>query len=149
MASQSMKRGLRLRAVLIPIYIPTLILCICSAAIVRHVLPAIGLIPCTISFVSSCIIAIPAWRKRHQHQLEDDEGEHDDNSRRWPVRKRIAGYGSTAFVLLVDSFISVTLLTILICTWTVAPWERYSYSDRSAGQVVLATYATVPIFFMS
>lgn len=144
MAPKSSKTDFRLRAILIPVYLPILILCICSAAIVAHCLPALGLIPCTASFLYSCFVVLPAWKKRHQH---DDNGEEDEEFvRRWPVKKRGSEYSGPSFALVLDLFVSLSLLAVLICTWTISPWEL-GRRTRGQGTIVLATYTTVPMIF--
>lgn len=149
MSPKQSPSALRLRAVLIPVYLPTFILCICSAAIVNDVLPAIGLIPCTASFVSSCAIAIPAWRKkRRQQQNEDEEDTDDVLARRWLVNRHSVGCGSHAGLLVVDLAIAIVMFLILILSWTIPTWERGWYRYEGKGKIVLATYTTVPMLFV-
>lgn len=144
MSSGALRSGLRLRAILIPIYIPTFILCICTAVIVNEILPTLGLIPCTISFVHCSLVTLSTWRKRTQHEDEDDD--EGMTFRRWPMKKRVSVLSSPYIAGLVDLFIACTLLSVLVCTWTVAPWET-GYHWGASGRVILATYTTVPMIF--
>lgn len=138
--------GYRLRAILAVVYVPTLILCICTAAIVRAVLPTLGLIPCTISAVHSAALIFPVWRKRSQIHLHDEESEEDETFRRWPLKKRAGGLDPTLLNLFCDALVSLLLLAVLLCTWVISPWEgRYAYTPN--GMVMLATYTTVPMIF--
>ena len=138
--------GYHLRAILIIVYVPTLILCICTAAIVRSVLPTLGLIPCTISGLHSAALIFPAWRQRNRIHLQDEESEEDELFRRWPLKKRVGGLDPTLVNLFCDALVSCLLLSVLVCTWTISPLGR-GYSYMPDGMIVLATYTTVPMIF--
>lgn len=128
---------------LIPVYIPVVILCICSAIIVHDVLPVLGLIPCTLSFIHCTAVVLRTWKSRRNGEEEEEEF---GAIRLWPTKKKASFLTSPYLAALVDVLISTLLFVNLVCTWTLSPWEN-GYWGYSHGRIVLATYTTVPMIF--
>jgi hypothetical protein len=121
-----------LRCVLIALYVPALILCIVHPVVDHgYPLPAVGIIPATLSFASSAFLVLHGRKRRGgQGAIALPLGGHSffEKAKMNPV-----------LLFLTDAAISVLTLLILILTWAIYPWHDWW------ARPSLAAYATQPL----
>ncbi|KAL6852404.1 hypothetical protein ACO1O0_006948 [Amphichorda felina] len=129
-----------LRAILVGSYVIGFALCIAAGAVSGNVLPAIGLIPMTGSFLSSIVILVRKHRKPDNGNTAFDA---ERSSLGMAVLSRSSsGLASPLFLCLWDLFLAASLITILVCTWVF-----FDFGDRwyNPTRDILTVYATVPL----